>query len=165
MRIELGHHQEVFYSKSSIPRPQIVRAEGLRFFADDGTVFIDANAGAAVANIGSGNERVLNAIVEQGRKMTFSYVRFSRHDPNLELTARIAELAGPGFERIHLANDGSEANEMAIKFLRNCAYAAGKPSKRKVISLSPSYHGGTLATMGWTGDSEYTAKYGDMMVP
>ena len=164
MRLELGHHQETFYSKSSIPRPHIVRAEGLRFFAADGTVYIDANAGAAVANIGSGNERVLSAMLEQGRKMTFSYVRFSRHDPNLELTARIAELAGPGFERIHLANDGSEANEMAVKFLRNCAYAAGKPSKRKVISLSPSYHGGTLATMGWTGDSEYTAKYGDMMV-
>ncbi|MFJ9565261.1 aspartate aminotransferase family protein [Streptomyces fuscichromogenes] len=165
MRAELGHHQEAFYSKSSIPRPHIVRAEGLRYFTDDGTVYIDANAGAAVANIGSGNKRVLNAMVDQGRKMTFSYVRFSRHDPNLELTARIAELAGPGFERVHLANDGSEANEMAIKFLRNCAYAAGRPAKRKVISLSPSYHGGTLGTMGWTGDSEYTAKYGDMMVP
>lgn len=161
----LGNHQEQFYSKSSIPRPHITRSEGIRFYGADGTSYIDANAGAAVANIGPGNERVLQAMVDQGRRMTFSYVRFSRHDPNIELTARIAELAGPGFERIHLANDGSEANEMAIKLLRVAAYQAGKPAKRKVISLTPSYHGGTLGTMGWTGDSEYTAYYGDMMVP
>lgn len=161
----LGNHQEQFYSKSSIPRPHIVRAEGLRYYDNDGAMYIDANAGAAVANIGPGNERVLQAMVEQGRRMSFSYVRFSKHDPNIELTSRIAELAGPGFERIHLANDGSEANEMAIKLLRVAAYQAGKPAKRKIISLTPSYHGGTLGTMGWTGDSEYTAYYGDMMVP
>ncbi|OZF07840.1 hypothetical protein CH300_05350 [Rhodococcus sp. 15-1154-1] len=164
-RVGLGNHQELFYSKSSIRRPHIVRSEGIRFFDAEGASYIDANAGAAVANIGPGNERVLQAMVDQGRSMTFSYVRFSRHDPNLELTSRIAELAGPGFERIHLANDGSEANEMAIKLLRVAAYQSGKPAKRKVISLTPSYHGGTLATMGWTGDSEYTAYYGDMMVP
>ncbi|MFC9223808.1 aspartate aminotransferase family protein [Streptomyces hygroscopicus] len=164
-REELGNHQEIFYSKSAIPRPRIVRSEGMRFVADDGRTFIDTNAGAAVANIGPANERVLQAMVEQGRRMTFSYVRFSRHDPNVELTARIAELAGPGFERVHLANDGSEANEMAIKLLRTLAYQVGKPAKRKVISLYPSYHGGTLATMGWSGDSDYTAPYGDLMVP
>ena len=160
----LGNHQELFYSKSAIPRPRIVAAEGMWFTAEDGRRFIDTNAGAAVANIGPANERVLQAMVDQGRRMTFSYVRFSRHDANFELTARIAELAGPGFERIHLSNDGSEANEMAIKLLRNVAYKTGNPAKRKVISLSPSYHGGTLATMGWSGDSEYTALYDDLMV-
>ncbi|WP_020113390.1 aminotransferase family protein [Rhodococcus sp. 114MFTsu3.1] len=161
----LGNHQERFYSASVISRPHIVRAEGVRYYDGSGAMYIDANAGAAVANIGPGNERVLQAMVEQGRRMSFSYVRFSTHDPNIELTSRIAELAGPGFERVHLSNDGSEANEMAIKLLRVAAYQAGKPAKRKVISLTPSYHGGTLGTMGWTGDSEYTAYYGDMMVP
>jgi adenosylmethionine-8-amino-7-oxononanoate aminotransferase len=160
----LGNHQEAFYSPSSIPRPLIVSAKGLRYTDEHGVEYLDANAGAAVANIGLGNERVLEAMVEQGRKMSFSYVRFTRHEPNIELARRIADLAGPGFERVHLANDGSEANEMAIKFLRMCAIAGGKPAKRKVLSLWPSYHGGTLATMGWSGDTEYTAPYGDLMV-
>jgi adenosylmethionine-8-amino-7-oxononanoate aminotransferase len=161
----LGNHQELFFSASVIPRPYISSSEGMWFTAADGTRYIDTNAGAAVANIGPGNERVLQAMVDQGRKMTFSYVRFSRHEPNLELTRRIADLAGPGFERVHLSNDGSEANEMAIKLLRTAAYKSGKPAKRKVISLMPSYHGGTLATMGWSGDSDYVAPYGDLMVP
>jgi len=160
-----GNHQEAFYSPAAVPRPLIVKADGLYYEAADGTQYIDANAGAAVANIGLGNERVLEAMAEQGRRMSFSYVRFSRHEPNLELTARIAEMAGPGFERIHLSNDGSEANEMAVKLARQCAYLAGKHAKRKVITLNPGYHGSTLATMGWSGDSEYTAIWSDMMVP
>lgn len=161
----LGNHQEIFYSPSALPRPFIVSSSGITMTDSDGKQYLDANAGAAVANIGHGNERVLQAMVDQGRRMTFSYVRFSRHEPNLQLTQRIAELAGPGFERVHLANDGSEANEMAIKLLRAIAYQSGRTGKRKVISLSPGYHGGTLATMGWTGDSEYTAMWGDMSVP
>ena len=161
----LGNHQELFFSKSTLPRPHIVQSEGMWVTSADGRTFIDTNAGAAVANIGPGNERVLQAMVDQGRRMTFSYVRFSRHDPNFELTERIAQLAGPGFERVHISNDGSEANEMAIKLLRAVAYNSGKPAKRKVISLNPSYHGATLGTMGWCGDSDYTAPYGDMYVP
>lgn len=161
----LGNHQEAFYSPSDVPRPLIVKAEGLYYHTADGTRYLDANAGAAVANIGLGNQRVVDAMVEQGRRMSFSYVRFSRHEANFELTARIAEMAGPGFERVHLSNDGSEANEMAIKLARQCAYLAGKPAKRKVISLNPGYHGGTLATMGWSGDAEYSALWGDMTVP
>ncbi|MFF7986916.1 aspartate aminotransferase family protein [Streptomyces sp. NPDC007901] len=165
IRQGLGNHQEAFYSPSDVPRPLIVKAEGLYYLTADGTRYLDANAGAAVANIGLGNQRVVDAMVEQGRRMSFSYVRFSRHEANFELTARIAEMAGPGFERVHLSNDGSEANEMAIKLARQCAYLAGKPAKRKVISLNPGYHGGTLATMGWSGDAEYSALWGDMTVP
>lgn len=160
-----GNHQELFYSPSPLPRPLIVSASGITVTDSDGGTYYDANAGAAVANIGGGNERVLQAMVDQGRRMTFSYVRFSRHQANLDLTTKIAEMAGPGFERVHLANDGSEANEMAIKLLRAVAYQSGQPAKRKIITLSPSYHGGTLATMGWSGDSEYTAMWGDMTVP
>lgn len=161
----LGNHQELFYSPSPLPRPFIVSSSGITMTDSEGKQYLDANAGAAVANIGHGNERVLQAMVEQGRRMTFSYVRFSRHQPNIDLTERIAGLAGPGFERVHLANDGSEANEMAIKLLRAVAYQRGQHAKRKVISLAPSYHGGTLATMGWSGDSEYTAMWSDLTVP
>lgn len=161
----VGNHQELFYSPSPVPRPFVVSSVGITVTDSEGRTYVDANAGAAVANIGGGNERVLQAMVDQGRKMTFSYVRFSRHQANLDLTTKIAELAGPGFERVHLANDGSEANEMAVKLLRVLAYQSGHPAKRKIITLAPSYHGGTLATMGWSGDSEYTALWGDMAVP
>jgi adenosylmethionine-8-amino-7-oxononanoate aminotransferase len=161
----LGNHQEAFYSPSPLPRPLIVKGDGLYYYNADGKQYLDANAGAAVANIGLGNERVADAMTAQIRKMSFSYVRFTRHEPNIELTARIAELAGPGFERVHLSNDGSEANEMAVKLARQYAYLMGKPAKRKVITLNPGYHGSTFATIGWSADTEYTALWNDMTVP
>jgi len=84
--------------------------------------------------------------------MDFAYSRVSRHRPNMELTGKIAELAGPGYERVCLASGGSEAMEIAIKFLRQYVVATGNPEKRKIISCMPSYHGSTVATLGMSGD-------------
>jgi len=57
-------------------------------------------------------------MVEQGRKLTYTYSRTTRHPANAALAERIASLAGAGFERVHLTSGGSEAVEMALKFLR-----------------------------------------------
>jgi adenosylmethionine-8-amino-7-oxononanoate aminotransferase len=64
----------------------------------------------------------------------------------------LASLAGPGFERAHLTSGGSEAVEMALKFLRAHAVATGQSQRSHVISLVPGYHGATLQTIGLNGD-------------
>lgn len=164
-RPAVGGPQDLFYTRrNTIGLPTIVRGEGVHIFDDAGRCYVDVISGAMTASLGQGNRRVLQAMYDQGLKHTFSYVRVTRHLPNLELTKRIAELAGPGFERIHLSSGGSEAVEMAVKFLRQYAYAKGQKSKTKVISLMPSYHGGTLATIGWTGDEDSEAVWGPMAI-
>jgi adenosylmethionine-8-amino-7-oxononanoate aminotransferase len=105
-----------------------------------------------VSNIGHGNAAVADAMAKQARTMDFAYSRVARHRPNLELTRRIAELAGPGYERVALATGGSEAIEIAIKFLRQFVVASDALERRHVITCQPSYHGGTIATLGMTGD-------------
>lgn len=160
-----GGAQDLFYSKANTKSlPTIVRGEGVYVFDDAGNRLLDVFSGAMAAALGQGNERVLRAMYDQGMKHTFSYVRVSRHLPNTVLTEKVAALAGPGFERVHLSSGGSEAVEMAIKFLRQYSYAKGMKAKTKVITLMPSYHGGTLATIGWTGDEDAQAVWGPMAV-
>ena len=162
-RPSLGGPQDLFNStKNTVGLPTIVRGEDIYIFDDRGNRYLDAISGAMTAQLGQGNKRVLDAMHAQGMRHTFSYVRTTRHLPNLELTEKIARLAGPGLERVHLSSGGSEAIEMGIKFLRQYAYAKGNKRKTKVISLMPSYHGGTLATIGWTGDEDAPAVWGDM---
>jgi len=108
--------------------------------------------------------RVLKAMYDQGRELSFTGVRVSRHKSNDELSRRVAELAGPGFERCHFVSDGSEAVKMAIKFPRQYAFAKVRKDKTKVVSCLSSYQGGTLATRGITGDVDYAMVYGDMAV-
>ena len=162
-RPQLGGPQDLFNStKNTVGLPTIVRGENIYIFDDRGNRYLDAISGAMTAQLGQGNKRVLDAMHAQGMRHSFSYVRTTRHLPNLELTEKIARLAGPGFERVHLSSGGSEAIEMGVKFLRQYAYATGQKRRTKVLSLMPSYHGGTLATIGWTGDEDSAAVWGEM---
>ncbi len=148
-----GGYQDEFYSRDNIvPLPLIERASGIYMWDEDGREYIDASSGPVVSNIGHGNEAVAEAMALQARTMDFAYSRVSRHRPNIELTRRIAELAGPGYERVALATGGSEAIEIGIKFLRQFVVASGAPERRHIITCQPSYHGGTIATLGMTGD-------------
>ena len=153
MSEKLGGSQDVFYAHSNtVPLPLIVKAEGIWMWDDEGNSYIDVSSGPVVSNIGHGNPRVADAMAKQAREMDFAYSRVSRHQPNIDLTARISSLAGPGYERVCLASGGSEAMEIALKFLRQYAVAIKQFEKRKIITLSPSYHGGTIATLAITGD-------------
>ncbi len=148
-----GAPQDVFFPNSSIvPLPMIVRAQGIRMWDEDGKEYIDVSSGPVVSNIGHGNERVADAMAEQARSMDFAYCRVARHQKNIDLATRISALAGPGYERVCFSSGGSEAMEIAIKFLRQYALATGKPEKKQVITLMPSYHGGTIAMLALSGD-------------
>jgi adenosylmethionine-8-amino-7-oxononanoate aminotransferase len=148
-----GGAQDVFQPRSqNVPLPLIERAQGIYQWDEFGTEYIDVSSGPVVSNIGHGNAHVADAMARQARTMDFAYSRVARHRPNIELTARIAKLAGPGFERVCLSSGGSEAIEIAIKFLRSYAVAFGEPQRTKIITCQPSYHGGTIAGLGMSGD-------------
>ncbi len=148
-----GGAQDLFYSNSNIvPLPVIERSEGIYMWDEQGNEYIDASSGPVVSNIGHGNHRVAEAMAEQAKRLDFAYSRVARHRPNLALTERIARLAGPGFERVALSSGGSEAMEIAIKFLRQYVLATGAAGRRHIITCSPSYHGGTIAMLGMSGD-------------
>jgi adenosylmethionine-8-amino-7-oxononanoate aminotransferase len=161
----LGGTQDVFFSRASVGElPTIVAGDGVHLIDDRGRRLIDACSGPFTANLGQGNERVLAAMVAQGRKLTYTYSRTTRHEANGKLTRRLAELAGPGFERVHLTSGGSEAIEMALKLLRAHAVARGEAGRHVVISLMPSYHGATLQTLALNGDLGVPALWGPMVV-
>ena len=150
---QCGNAQDAFYATGNIvPLPLIVRAEGIWMYDDVGRAYIDASSGPVVSNLGHGNARVIDAMATQARRLDFAYSRVSRHQSNIDLTHRISELAGPGYERVCLASGGSEAIEIAIKFLRQYVVAKHQLDKKRIITLSPSYHGGTIATLAITGD-------------
>ncbi len=160
-----GGSQDLFYASGATAElPRIVRGEGVYLWDDVGNRYLDVASGAFLSNLGQGNERVLRAMHEQGRRFTYSYVRNTRHDANVELSERLVRLAGPGFDRVFLCSSGSDAIEAAVQILRQHAIAIGQPQRHRVITLMPSYHGGTLATIGLGGDRATPAVYEPMAV-
>ncbi len=162
---DVGGTQDVFFDGGTARSlPTIVAGEGIYLIDDSGRRLLDVCSGPFLAALGQGNERVLQAMVEQGRRLTYTYSRTTRHLANAALTERISALAGTGFERVHLTSGGSEAVEMALKFLRAHAIATGQGQRHEVISLMPGYHGATLQTLGLNGDVQTPALWGSMTV-
>jgi adenosylmethionine-8-amino-7-oxononanoate aminotransferase len=160
-----GGTQDVFFDRATASSfPTIVAGERIHLIDDRGRRLLDVCSGPFLAGFGQGNERVLQAMLEQGRRLTYTYSRTTRHLANAALTERLASLAGPGFERVHLTSGGSEAVEMALKFLRAHAVATGEPERHRVISLMPGYHGATFQTLGLNGDLNVPALWGSMTV-
>ena len=144
-------------------RPRIKRAEGIWFEDTEGHRYIDASSGPVVSNLGHGNRRVLDAMRDQAEAVAFAFPMQWESEANLHLSARLAELAGPGFERAFLVSGGSEAVETALKFARQHAVVMGQASRWKVIGRDPGYHGGTMGALAVTGDKAAHALFGPMM--
>lgn len=155
----------MFFPRASVDElPTIVAGDGVHLVDDRGRRLLDVCSGPFLANLGQGNARVLDAMRQQGTRLTYTYSRSTRHPANAELTRRLAALAGPGFERAHLTSGGSEAVEMALKFLRAHAVATGSPERHRAISLLPGYHGATLQTLALNGDVGVPSLWGPLAV-
>lgn len=157
-RADYGGGQAAFYSNSNVvPLPLIEKAAGVHMWDDRGNRYVDVSSGPAVSNIGHGNTRVADAMTYQARQLEYAWAQVVQNRPNLDLSARLARLAGPGFERVSLTSGGSEAMENAIKLLRQYAIATKEPSRTKIISCLPSYHGATVSTLAISGDTRLEA--------
>lgn len=160
-----GGTQDVFFPRDDVADlPTIVAGDGVYLVDDRGRRLLDVCSGPFLANLGQGNTRVLDAMAVQGRRLTYTYSRTTRHEANASLTRRLASLAGPRLERAHLTSGGSEAVEMALKLLRAHAVATGRSERRVVISLMPGYHGATLQTLALNGDVGAPLLWGPLAV-
>jgi adenosylmethionine-8-amino-7-oxononanoate aminotransferase len=112
---------------------------------------LDACAGAAVASIGHGDQRVIYAVAKQ--MTTLSYHHTSR------LTNLAAERLGQmlvghrpgGLSHAVFLSSGSEANESAIKLARQYYVEKGEAERVHIISRNNSYHGNSIGCVSLTG--------------
>lgn len=158
-----GGPVQLFFLKNGEPRrPMVDRGEGIYLWDTAGRRYIDASSGPIAANIGHANARVIAASDRQIRSVAYASRVFFENQANIDLADSVAALAGPGLERAFFVSGGSEANESAMKMARQYAITQGQATRWKVLSCNPSYHGGTLGTIGISGDPVSEAHFGLM---
>lgn len=155
---------QVFYQKKGARRrPTVARAEGIYMWDTEGRRYIDASSGPVVSNIGHGNPRVLEAMIEQARRVAFASRAVFENEPNGKLADLVTKLAGPGLDRAFFVSGGSEATEAAIKLARQYAVVKGESARWKVIGREPGYHGASLGALAATGDPEAERTFGALV--
>jgi adenosylmethionine-8-amino-7-oxononanoate aminotransferase len=147
-----GGMQHFWQAAGTMPPPRIAKAEGLNVWDTTGRRYLDCTSGPVAVNLGHGNPRVLAAMREQAARVCFAYPTSFESEPNLVLSERLAEAAGPGLDRAFFVSGGSEAIEKCLQFARLLAITRGETGRWKIIGRYPSYHGSTLAALSISGD-------------
>lgn len=134
-----------------------VRGEGAWLEATDGSRYLDFGAGIAVCALGHSHPRLVNALIEQGRKLW--HVSNLFRIPEAEaLGQRLVESTFADY--VFFTNSGAEAVEGAIKTARKHHAANGNPERFRLITFEGAFHGRTLATIAAGGNPKYIDGFG-----
>ena len=129
----------------------VKRAKGVYFWDTDGKRYLDFNSMTMCVNIGHGDARVIEAMVNQARELPYAAPGMTTKVRALA-SKLVAEVSpGGALTKVLFTLGGADANENAIKLAR--AYTG----RHKILARYRSYHGATAGAMAATGDPRRTA--------
>jgi acetylornithine aminotransferase len=135
-----------------IPPLALVSGRGSRVLDADGASYLDFIAGIAVSSLGHAHPAIIDAVTEQVGLLAHTSNLFM-HSPGLLLAERLRGLLDAPDARVFFTNDGTEANECAIKIARLFGRAADPSGGRLgLVSTENSFHGRTLGSLAITGN-------------
>jgi taurine--2-oxoglutarate transaminase len=123
----------------------IDRAEGVWLYTPEGRRILDFNSQLMSVNIGHGDKRVVDAIVEQATRLQYVQPAFAT-EVRARLGAKMAEIMPGDLDKVFFTLGGAEAIENAIKLARH------HTGRTKVLARYRAYHGATFGAMTLTGD-------------
>jgi adenosylmethionine-8-amino-7-oxononanoate aminotransferase len=133
-----------FADMSHVKNAELVldRAEDVWIWDVDGNRYLDATASLWYANVGHGRQEIVDAAMEQMRKLE-AYSAFGDFSTPVatELAGRLADVAPMVDAKIFLGSGGGDAIDTASKLARRYFQAVGQPQRVHLISRLHGYHG------------------------
>lgn len=128
------------------------RGKGIHVYDDGGREYIEGMAGLWCTSFGFGEEELVEAAVEQMRKLPYYHGFTGKStEPSIELAEKLKALMPFPASKVFFTNSGSEANDTQVKLIWYYNNALGRPHKKKIISRVKGYHGVTVASASLTG--------------
>jgi len=123
----------------------IERAEGVYLYEIGGKRIIDFSSGLMSVNIGHGDQRVTDAVVEQMQKVSYVTPACAT-EIRAKLSKKLAEICPGDLNKAFFTLCGASSIDNAIKLAR--LYSG----KHKIFARYRSYHGASYASMSAGGD-------------
>ncbi|KAK3991378.1 putative aminotransferase [Cladorrhinum sp. PSN332] len=142
------------------------RGEGNHLVLEDGRKIFDASGGPAVASIGWGNKRVIEAVYKQMLEMPYCATIFYTTKVQEELCRLLVDSTHGHMARAYIVNSGSEAMEAAMKLARQYFLELKPPQTQRTrfISRRQSYHGITLGALAVGGHQGRREKFEPLLI-
>ena len=133
-----------------------VRAAGCDIITASGRRILDLYGGHAVAALGYGHPRLVEAIQRQSKELLFQSNAVAL-DIRAEAAEQLISIAPNNLHRTFFVNSGAEANENALRM------AFVTTGRKKMLAITQGFHGRTAAAAAVTWNSDRW--YGFPMLP
>jgi 4-aminobutyrate aminotransferase-like enzyme len=129
----LGTQSPLFYDRPI----ELVRGEGVWVYDETGRKYLDAYNN--VPHVGHCHPAVVEALVRQSKRIN-THTRYL-HDSIVSYAERLILTFDPELNQVIFTCTGSEANELALRIIRECSGGLG------VICSAHAYHGNTSGVL------------------
>ena len=124
----------------------ITHGEGAYLYGVDGKKYLDFSSQLVCVNLGYGNRRIIEAVVDQLKKLPYLSPAYAA-DIRAEAAEELVKILPSNLGKYIFSSSGSEANEDALKIAR-----IFKSPSYKVITRYWSYHGSSAGALSLSGD-------------
>ncbi len=142
------HHRYVATSTHDPEHLPLVieRGEGVWLYDVDGNRYLDFSSAISVNNLGyPTHPEVKKAIIEQLEKLAHAAGTDFYNPYQVMLAKKLVEISPGGFEkRVFFSNSGTEANEAALKLVRQAT------GRKFFIAFIGAFHGRSLGSLALT---------------
>ncbi len=129
-----------------IPLIPIKKAQGVRLYDFEGNSYIDGISSWWVNNLGHGNDRINNAIINQLNDFAHVMAANFTHLPMINLSEKLVKKCNNNLTKVFFADNGSSAIEAALKM--SFQYFKNRGETRELfVAFENSYHGETLGAL------------------
>jgi acetylornithine aminotransferase len=134
------------------PQVALAAGRGVRVTDVEGGSYLDFVAGIAVSALGHGHPAIVAAVSEQVAALAHSS-NLVMHEPGIRLAEKLQSLTGDPSARLFFTNDGTEANECAVKLSRLHGRSVDPSGGRLgLVATRNGFHGRTMGALAITGN-------------
>lgn len=141
----------------------IVKAKGALLYDENNKEYIDGIASWYTAMYGHCHPKIQEAIATQISVLDQVVFSGLTHEPAVALSEALIAILPDNQEKIFFSDNGSTANEVAIKMAIQYFYNKGQ-KRNHVIAFENGFHGDTFGAMSASGLSVYNGPFEDFFI-
>ena len=153
------------HAGETLPMVPIARGKGVWLYDFDGRRYLDGISSWWVNLFGHCNPRINAALIGQLEELEHVILAGFTHRPVIELSERLAALAGGSLGHCFYASDGASATEIALKMSFHSWRNRGRHEKEEFLCLAGSYHGETVGALAVTDVALFKDAYAPLIRP
>ncbi|MBL4659895.1 MAG: adenosylmethionine--8-amino-7-oxononanoate transaminase [Alcanivoracaceae bacterium] len=141
----------------------IIKAKGALLYDENGNSYIDGIASWYTSMYGHCNDYVLAKVTEQMQQLDQIVFAGFTHQPAIKLSEALIEILPDNHQKIFFSDNGSTANEVALKMAIQYHHNRGH-KRQTIVAFENAFHGDTFGAMSASGLSVYNGPFADYFI-